>query len=69
MQKMENMVKIVKFIFFMIIILSPFVVATNLDVILPCVEDDDCPYDAQLCPPPGQIMCIKSICSCRNSIN
>ncbi|CAJ2669740.1 unnamed protein product [Trifolium pratense] len=57
------MAKIVKFTVFMIILLSLFFVATNLDVGGICVRDKDCPN--RLCPYPHHMRCRKSICICR----
>ncbi|CAJ2669742.1 unnamed protein product [Trifolium pratense] len=63
MQRLENMAKIVKFVYVMIILLSLFLVATNSKRNIPCVYDGDCPI--KLCRYPLKAKCLGGICHCR----
>ncbi|AES78786.1 putative Late nodulin [Medicago truncatula] len=52
------MVKILKFIYVMIIFLSLFLVATNVNAINKCSQDSHCPKD--MCKKPSKPRCVVS---------
>ncbi|RHN77866.1 putative Late nodulin [Medicago truncatula] len=59
-----NMAEIVKYIYVIIIFLSLFLVATNIEAFFRCKNDFDCVH--KRCRGPMRAKCIsKAICKCR----
>ncbi|RHN45412.1 putative Late nodulin [Medicago truncatula] len=52
----NNMYEVVKFVYVMIIIFSPFHVAMNFEPFIRCLSANDCPND--MCELPQKPMCL-----------
>ncbi|XP_050898621.1 uncharacterized protein LOC127105476 [Lathyrus oleraceus] len=61
--KGENMIKVVKFVYTMIVFLFLVLAATNVEGWNPCEQDSDCPKD--MCRRPKKALCVNnSVCIC-----
>ncbi|RHN39967.1 putative Late nodulin [Medicago truncatula] len=58
------MAEIVKFVYVMIIFVSPFLFSMNLDAENICDGDYDCNPNEWWCPPNYVLKCINYQCSC-----